>query len=505
MSAIPFKNIPQNIRVPLFYAELDNSQANSAQAVQRSLIIGQMITTGSNPGTGTANIPQISQGVSDAAAVGGLNSMLHLMTRAYIASDDVGELWYLPLADGNSAVAATGNIAFNSAPTANGVFSFYIAGILVQLPVTTTMTAAQIATALVALVNTTPFMPVSAAIDGTHNYQVDFTALNAGLAGNDIDLRVNYRGAANGEFTPAGLTYTITAMASGAINPTLTTGLANLANKTFDFIICPYTDATSLSALATFLNDTAGRWSWQQQLYGHVFAALRGTYGALTTFGATQNNQHQSVLGFYDSPTPSWIIAADYGGAAAASLRIDPGLPLQTVALNTMLPPPVQSQFLLLQQNNLLYNGISTFNVADDGTVSLQNVVTSYLTNAYDQPDNSYLEVETMFLLMFVIRFLKNRITTKFGRKKLAANGTHVTAGNVVTPNTIRADQIAAFQELEALGMVQDSVSFANELIVQQNSQNPNRVDVLWPGALIDQLRIFAVLVQFRLAAPATS
>jgi phage tail sheath gpL-like len=76
---IPFKQIPQNIRVPLFYAELDNSHANTAQATQRALIIGQITSSG----TATPNVPIISAGASDAAVQGGASSMLALMTSAY--------------------------------------------------------------------------------------------------------------------------------------------------------------------------------------------------------------------------------------------------------------------------------------------------------------------------------------------------------------------------------------------------------------------------------------
>lgn len=39
-----FKDIPNNLRTPLFFAEFDNSQANTATATQRTLIIGQMLT-----------------------------------------------------------------------------------------------------------------------------------------------------------------------------------------------------------------------------------------------------------------------------------------------------------------------------------------------------------------------------------------------------------------------------------------------------------------------------
>jgi phage tail sheath gpL-like len=89
-------------------------------------------------------------------------------------------------------------------------------------------------------------MPVTAAAATS---TVTFTAINKGPAGNDIDLRVNYLGTAGQEVTPTGMTFTITAMASGATAPSLTTGLLNLQDKPFDFIVCPYTDTTSLNAI----------------------------------------------------------------------------------------------------------------------------------------------------------------------------------------------------------------------------------------------------------------
>src|SRR5438094_374922 len=141
---IPFANIPSNIRVPLFYAEVNNSLANSASLNQRALIIGQITAAG----TGVANVPVISQGVSDAATIGGPGSMLHLMTQAYRANDTFGEVWYLPLADDGAAVAATGTFLVTVAPTANGTLYLYVAGVRIAVPVLSTQTTAQIATTI---------------------------------------------------------------------------------------------------------------------------------------------------------------------------------------------------------------------------------------------------------------------------------------------------------------------------------------------------------------------
>lgn len=491
--SIPFKNIPSNLRVPLFFAEVDNSRANTAQAVQRALIIGQITSAG----TATANVPIISAGVTDAATVGGSRSMLAAMTAAYRANDPLGEVWYLPLADDGAATAASGTFQFTNAATAAGTLYFYLAGVRYALPVSASQTTSQLATSLAALVNADVSAPVTASASTS---TVTFTAANKGPVGNDIDMRVNYLGSAGQESTPAGLTYTITAMASGATPPSLTTGLSNLGVQAFDFIICPYTDTTSLDALKSFLNDATGRWSYAAQLYGHVFAAKKGTVSALTTFGAARNDQHATVMGYYDSPSPSYAWAAATAAAAAVSLRNDPGMPLQTLVLQGVLAPPLSSRFILTDRNTLLYTGLSTFSVADDGTVAIENLITTYQKNAFNAADNSYLQVETMFLLMFVLRFMQTAITSKFARVKLAADGTRFAAGSgVVTPSSIRAELIAQYRVLEANGLVQNADAFKEGLIVQKNSSNPNRVDVLWPGNLINQLRVFAVLAQFRL------
>lgn len=496
MSAVPFSNIPSNLRVPLFYAEVDNSQANTGQQTQRALLIGQITADGS----ATPDLPVICSGKADAISKAGAGSMLAAEADAYIKADSFGEVWLLPLSDAVGAVAASGSINFTAAPTAAGVLSLYIAGQLVSVPLSATDTADTAATALAAAINADDDLPVTAAVDGTTISKVNVTAKNAGLAGNDIDLRVNYRGAANGEVTPAGLTFTITAMASGATNPTLTTALANLGDQPFDFIVCPYTDATSLDALKALLSDTDGRWSWASQVYGHVFAANRGTYSGQTTFGVARNNQHETVIGFNDSPSPNWVWAADLAGTAAVALRADPGRPLQTLKLSTALAPPLASRFTLSERNTLLFDGISTFTVAQDGTVQLENIITTYQKNSFGQADDSYLEIETMFLLMFVLRDLAGVVTSKYARMKLAADGTRFAPGSaIVTPNIIRADIIAEYQTLEYNGYVQNSQAFAQGLIVQKNATNPNRVDVLWPGTLIDQLRVFALLAQFRL------
>ena len=101
---------------------------------------------------------------------------------------------------------------------------------------------------------------------------------------------------------------------------------------------------------------------------------------------------------------------------------------------------------------------------------------------------------------MLEIRTLNIMLLRKYARVKLASNGSlpHANSG-LVTPNTIKADIIALYQEREAAGFVQNSAAFAAALVVNKNTVNPNRVDILWPGTPVNQMRTFATLVQFRL------
>ena len=495
MSSIPFKNIPSNLRTPLFYAEVDNSRANTASEIQRTLIIGEKTTAG----TGTADTVNLVSGSNDAATLAGVNSMLAAHVAAYRKADTAGELWIGILAANAGGTAATGTVTFGGTPTANGSFFFYLGGVRYVLPVLTTSTSAQLATALAALVNADLTCPFTAAAVAA---VVTFTADNKGPLGNDFPMVVSFYGLPGGEPLVAGLTATIVQMNGGATPPALTNLLVNIGDKAFDFIVCPYSDTTTLDALKAFLNDSTGRWSYSQQSYGHVFTTTGGSLSTCVTFGSARNDQHASCLGINNSPTPLSVWAAAYAGACAASLRIDPARPLQTVTIPGVIAPPLTSRFVLSDRNTLLYNGISTFTVADDGTVAIENVITTYQKNAFGSADDSYLQIETMFNLVFQMRFLRTRITSKFPRMKLADNGTPFGAGSaIVTPNIVRAELIAAYAELEEQGLAQDADVFAANLVVQRAASNPNRLDVLFPTILIAQLRIFALLAQFRLQA----
>jgi phage tail sheath gpL-like len=89
-----------------------------------------------------------------------------------------------------------------------------------------------------------------------------------------------------------------------------------------------------------------------------------------------------------------------------------------------------------------------------------------------------------------------------FPRYKLAADGTRIAPGAAVTtPSRLRAYVIAQLRNMEFAGLLQNVDAWRDQVLVQINAQNPDRVDILFPPSLIGQLRIFAVLSQFHIYA----
>ena len=186
-------------------------------------------------------------------------------------------------------------------------------------------------------------------------------------------------------------------------------------------------------------------------------------------------------------------------GSCLTAIQNDPARPLQTLELVGITPSPIGKRFTLTEKQTLLTSGIATSYVAG-GYVRIERCITTYQTNSLGDADTSYLDSNTLHSLAYIIRRLKSVVTSKYPRCKLADDGTHYGPGQaIVTPSVIKSEIIAMYSRLETEGIVENAEAFAENLIVERNASDPNRVDVLLPPDLVNQLRIFATLVQFRL------
>ncbi len=484
---ISFNQIPIDIRVPGQYIEMDNTLALQGLATMpnKILVLGQRLATGSVAEAVVKRILSASQGED----YFGRGSQISNMITALKNANDYTDCYAVALDDDAAGVAATGTITLGGAPTASGTLCLYIGGQRVRIAVASGAALADIATALAAAINAETDLPVTAAaVDAV----VTTTARNDGENGNYIDLRINYQ---TGETTPTGLTVTIVAMSGGSGNPDISTALAAIGDEQYHTIIMPWVDAANLTELETMLDD---RWGPMIQKEGMFFACAPGSHATATTLGESRNSQFGCYMGAQGSPTLPEVIAAVVG--AVDAYEPDPARPRQTLKLEGIKAPREEDRYTLSERNLHLHDGISTFMVDAGGNVLIERLITSYQTNAFGVEDISYLDVCTIRTLAYLRYTVRARIALRFPRHKLADDGTAFDPGQaIVTPSSIRAELIALFKEWMAAGLAEDIEQFKTNLIVQRNSLDPNRVDAIIPPDVVNQFRVFAASVQFRL------
>jgi phage tail sheath gpL-like len=491
--AVQFNSIPSNLRVPLFYAEINAGQS-PYEGPSRTLLIGQM----GSDGSATASTPVILSG--DPQPQMGVGSMLSEMAIWARQNNPFGEIWMLPLAD-PAGTKQTFTVTIGAGIAGNsGTVSIYIGGEKVSVGVATTDTNATVAANLAAAIadgyvkfGRSLQFPVTAA---AATNVVTLTARHIGALFAKLAISTNQVG----DEGPLQQYVTIAAGTAGTGVPSLSAGLAALGDQAFDFICSPYADTTTLDAIKDFLGGTSGRWSPIQQIYGHYLTVMFDTFANLAAFGTGRNDPNASILGVAESPSPPWRWAAAYGSIIAndknLGVTVDQcyriSTPVQTLALVGILPPQQRVNWFNITQRNTLYqDGIAGFTVQRDGTVALDRVVTTYQTNSYNQPDITWLDIETRLQMVYFVRYMNQRITQLYGKCALADdNPTNNPA--IVTAPILKAECIHAYTELENGGLVENSDLFAKSLVVER-STDPNRVDAYLPVDTVNQFRVFAV------------
>lgn len=484
---ISFNEVPANHRIPGFYAEIDSSRAIQGAQLKpyRALLIGQKLSGG----TVAELVPTRITSAAQASAYFGVGSMLHGMAEAYFAGNQFTETWAVAIDDAAGATASEGTLAFTGPATAAGTVFLMVAGRRITVGVASGATATAVGAAVAAAITARTDLPVTAAADtGT----VTVTAKNAGAIGDEIDLRLNYF---TGEALPAGLGCTVTPMGSGAGVVDLGEVWPTLGDEQFDVIANPYTDAANLTELE---GELASRWAATRAIEGFALSATSAAHATAITLGDSRNSRHVSIMSSYGSPSPVWEWAASVCATVGFFGAADPARPFQTLPLVWVKAEALSARFTDAERNLLLFDGISTHRVTDGGGVVVERVVTTYQTGAFGADDASYLDANTPLTLGFLRWSLRGRFLLRYPRHKLADDGARFGAGQaVVTPLTAKAEVIAWARDLEELGLIENLDQFANDVLVERNPTDPNRLDVQLSPDLVNQARLFGAKLSF--------
>ena len=392
---------------PVIDLSILNANIIVGEQPQRVLMVGQMTSAGS--ATSGALVQNIQNDGSENDLFGE-NSMLADMVRAFKRINKFSRLDCIPLSDNGSGVAATGSIAFSGTATASGSLFFSIAStnFTFELPVTSGQTASQLATALSALINADTKVPVTASpTTGT----VPLTAVNKGTVGNEIGLQV--------VGTIAGISVALTALTSGANNPSLTGLFSVVDNIRYQTVVYP--SNYTLSVLTT--SFLIPRFNVNNQILDGVgIITATDSLADLITLGNANNTQTLNILSNQEVSTSTYKggaifemtynISAYFG--AIRSLRLTDGVNISRYVVgglsadqfggaalatlpyfNTPIPylPLIASgnEFTQEEIDELLTAGVSIIGNNVAGTeIVLGEQVTTYKTDSGGNPDLSY-------------------------------------------------------------------------------------------------------------------
>lgn len=461
---ISFDSIPSSIRKPGKYFEFNTKLAVRTLPgnLQRVAIIAPRLATGTQP----ALVPVDVFSDDEAAVYFGAGSLAHLGVRAAIKAYPYLQLTAVGIADAVAGVAASGTVTVTGTATAAGSLALWVGDKRVDIAVASGDTPTVIAANLVAQIANQPDLPVTAAAAlGV----VTLTAKNKGAHGNGIKLTALARATT--------VAAAVVDMAGGQNDPSLVDALAAIAPAGHNIIVSPFDTEAALLELRTHLAFVSGP---MEQRGAIATAGVADSLATGTTLAGAINDGRITIAWHRGSSALPIEIAAAY--AAVLASEEDPARPLNTLELAGLDVTDQVDWPIRTEQENALYNGLTPLEVGPGGRVQIVRAISSYTQNAQGVNDIALLDITTIRTLDYVRLACRERITLRFPREKRTAE----------TRAKVRSELLDVLFKLEELGIVENVEANKDKLLVEDDSQDPNRLNAAIPVDVVNGLHVFA-------------
>lgn len=481
-------SIPPTILTPGAYTEFDSSQAVQGTPAQPhvALLIGLRRSTG----TIAANVVTPITSPLQGGEYFGRGSQLAQMIEFWKAANSNTEVYAIAVNEDGAGAAATATVTVTGTATEDGTLSFIWGGRRRTVGVKKGDAQNTIAAAIKAADDEDGDSQTTSGVDAN---VVTATARHKGAFGNDLTIFQNYY---VGEKTPAGVTVAITAFSGGTSDPSLATTIASLGGEVqYHTVVSGLNGASNMTLLETELES---RWSALRAIEGLLYVGFRGNYADTQTYTNARNSPFSSVACTGLSPTTPWAWAAAYAAVCATASAADPAAPLQYTRVPNVLPPLVGNRFIRSERDLLLKDGGSTFLINGAGQVDIERARMTYQLSPQNVEDPSYRDMETLRTLSYLRYSWRTRMLLKFGKAKIADDGTNFSPGQLVaTPKVVRAEAISLYEEWELAGLVEGTATFKAQLIVQRDPNDTGRMLVFHPPNLVNQFRVLGTRIAF--------
>jgi len=460
--------IPSTTRKPGTFVTLDATSAS-----QRGLapIDRNVALLGARTGVVPVEVPYRVLTEGDADNLFGTGSELALMCRwalEAIRTQGKGPAIYaVPIADPGGGVKAIHRFAMTGPATAAGDAVFRIAGRTFRAGVKSGDTATVVANATPHPVDAAlPTLPVTATVTGAGSDQLDLTAVQAGINGNDIKLEYLKQDAV------AGVTSIVSAPTAGAGVYDITNALNSLVDRHYHAIAIANHLAADVTDLAAHIDvvGAAGFKKWTT-----AYLAERGSLSTATTLATGANRKETHVVTAEDFPNLPGEIAATL--AATIEGEEDVALPFNDVELTLYVPPPA-SVYTDAEIETALAAGALPLAVNRQGTAT--KIVRAVNTKTVQGVAPFYAIADTSIVRTFFATAIQvdARLSRDFAQAKK----------NDRTKKRVRTAVLDVLKKLEELEWLQNVDEHAAEISVTSDPIVPSRLNVEIPASVIPPL-----------------
>lgn len=391
-----------------------------------------------------------------------------------------------PVADGASAVAASGSVAITGTATENGSGKIYIGGIKAEFAIIKGDTAAAVMAKVITAINGVLEMPVTAG--SIADDAIPLTAKFKGTIGNQITLVW--------DCDVAGLTFSVTAMASGAIDGDVDNALAAIGGvwETFVLDLYPYNNTTNLEKYNAWGVDRWGVLNKKPALVAH---GCTDNYATRTAVTDTYPNDYINFLieSTGSRELPFVVAAKGLLNDIMTTADKDPAMGYKGLltGLHTGKDP---EQEIYSVRNQAMMKGAST-NLKEGSVARLNDIVTFYHpTNEGKYPSRRYVvDLVKLMNVVYNVRLIME--ADEMVGVPLVPDADVVTNKNAVQPKTVRTAFINLAKSLAKKAIISDADFTKKNIEVSIDSENPKRLNVVFPVKLSGNIEVSSTDVYF--------
>lgn len=476
-------------RVTGVNVEYKNFNLGQAQYLpQRIAVIGQGNTTSSY-----STDKAIITSEKEVADTYGYGSPLHLACRQLLPANGNGikgiPITVYPLEDDGSGVASDGSIdAVGDATEAGGGY-VYVGGVKSsKIVIPDESTAAEALDIIKLAIDAILHIPITTSAVAAGS--LPLTSKWKGLSANDITIDIS-------ELECTGITFSVTDMASGDVNPDVQDAL-DIIDEIWETLLlnCMNYDDTDTNALY----HAFGEARWEQTVKKPLLVATGcidnyATRTAVTGAAAGKPNRTMFLIQSCGSRELPFVIAAQGLVNDIAQKMNDTPAYNYTGILQGLHTGDDTVQENHSTRDNAVKAGAST-NIKIGELAALQDIVTFYHPDGEDPPAFRY-PVDICKLMQIVYNL--DIIQETFRGRPLLPDGTPTNDPNAVQPKMIRtvlsvlADSLASGKS----AIIADPDFTKENMTVAINSTNPKRIDTVFPVKLSGNVEVNSTDVYF--------